>query len=209
MVCLKKIIIDRKVLKNIFTKIGAYIESNVLLLTFVLTTVINSVILRSITVHNTFYIKPLIADLAVVLLVASFAYFIKPKFRIIYFLLFAIIFDAICIINAIYFKNYYSFSSVSLLSTLGELGDYGDAVTENILEAKDFVYLWNLFVLVVMHFGLNRKGHFKEVEKNEVSKIRFLNTIIVNLIIFIFNFIFQTWLQCQQFVSNLSFLQSL
>ena len=180
---MKKIIIDRKVIKNIFTKIGAYIESNVLLLTFVLTSVINAVILRSITVHNTFYIKPLIADLAVVLFIASFAYFIKPKYRILYFLFFAIVLDAICIINAIYFKNYYSFSSISLLGTLGELGDYGNAVTENILEAKDFVYLWNLFVLIVMHFGLKRVGHFDSVEKNEVSKIRFLNTIIVNLII--------------------------
>ena len=180
---MKKFIVDRQVIKNIFTKIGSYIENNVLLLTFVLTTVINSVILRSVTVHNTFYIKPLIADLAVVLFVASFAYFIKPRFRIYYFVLFSIIFDAICIINAIYFKNYYSFSSVSLLGTLGELGGYTDAVTENILEAKDFVYLWQLFVLVVMHFGLKRKGHFKDVEKNEVPKIRFLNTIIVNLII--------------------------
>ena len=112
---MKKIIIDRKVIKNIFTKIGAYIESNVLLLTFVLTSVVNAVILRSITVHNTFYIKPLIADLAVVLFIASFAYFIKPKYRILYFLFFAIVLDAICIINAIYFKNYYSFSSISLL----------------------------------------------------------------------------------------------
>ena len=180
---MKKIVIDNKVIKNIFTKIGSYIESNVLLLTFVLTTVINSVILRSVTVHNTFSIKPLTADLAVVLFIASFAYFIKPKYRIFYFIVFSIILDAICIINAIYFKNYYSFSSVTLLGTLGELGGYTDAVTENILEAKDFVYLWQLFVLIVLYFGLKRKKYFDKVEEEEKPKIRFLNTIIVNLII--------------------------
>lgn len=180
---MKKIIIDNKIIKSSFNSIKTYIKSNVLLLTFLLTTVINAVILRSITVGNTFSIKPLVADITLVLFVASFAYFIKPKYRIFYFLIFSIIFDAICIINAIYFKNYLSFSSVSLLGTLGELGGYTDALTENILEAKDFLYLWQLFALVAMYYGLKRKKYFENIEKKEVSKIRFLNTIIVALIL--------------------------
>lgn len=180
---MKKIIIDKNVLRNVLKKIGQYIETNVLLLTFVVTNVINAVILRYMTVQNTFAIKPVIADLVVVLFIAAFAYFIKPKYRIIYFIIFSVILDATCIINAIYFKNYFSFASVSLLGTLGELGGYTDAVFENFLEAKDFIYLWQLFALIVMHFGLKRKKHYDNVQKMEVPKIRFLNTIIVNLII--------------------------
>lgn len=179
---MKKILVDKMVLKNTLIRIGEYIKTNVLLLTFVLTSLINAIVLRHMTVQNTFSIKPVIADLVVVLVIASFAYFIKPRYRIYYFFTFACLLSAICIINAIYYKNYFSFASVSLLGTLGQLGGYTDAVFENILEAKDLLYLWQLFVLPVMHFGLKRKKYYDKVEKKELPKIRFLNTIIVSLI---------------------------
>ena len=116
----KKFVIDKTAVKTLFQNISKYIRTNILLLTFVLTSVINAILVRHMTINNALYIKPVFADLTVVLIIASFAYFIRPRYRIYYFFTFAVILSATCIINAIYFKNYYSFSSVTLLGTLGE-----------------------------------------------------------------------------------------
>ena len=78
--------------------IREYIKNNILFLTFVITCVLNSTLLRFFcmnTIENYLSIKPIIADLAVVIIVGSFGYLLKPKNRFTYFL----IFD---------FLNYYS-----------------------------------------------------------------------------------------------------
>ena len=166
-----------------FKKIKTIATTNVLLFIFVISNVINATIVRSVTIKNPLYIKPIIADLAITLFVGSFAFFFKPKHRFKYFFVWSIIFCLVCIINGIYFKNYLSFSSFSLLSTLPELGGYTDAVFENILDFKDFIYLWQLFCLIFVHLQLKKKKYYESVEKIEVRKIRFLNTIVITLII--------------------------
>ena len=64
-----------------------YFNTSILFFTFVITTVINGMILRFITVHNYFDIKPILADLAVVLLFGSFVYLFKPKNRFKYLMI--------------------------------------------------------------------------------------------------------------------------
>ena len=164
-----------------FLKIKTIVTTNVLFFTFIVTTVINSIILRSMTVNKTFYIKPMIADITITIFVGSFAYFFKPKSRFKYFFIWAIIFCTVCIVNAIYFKNYLSFASFSLLTTLTQLGGYTDALG-NIVDIKDFVYLWQLFCLIFVHLQLSKKKYYEKVESIEVRKIRFLNSIVVTLI---------------------------
>ena len=46
---------------------------------FVLTSVGNATLLRFLTVKNYFEIKPILADVGAVLLIAAFGYFFKPK----------------------------------------------------------------------------------------------------------------------------------
>ena len=172
----------KKSIISIISKIKTIITTNILLFTFVISTVINSIIVRTITVNNPLYIKPVIADLSIALFVGSFAYFFKPKSRFKYFFTWSIIFSLVCIINAIYYKNYLSFASFSLLTTLTQLGGYTDAVIENILNFRDFIYLWQLFCLIFLHLQLKKKKYYESVEKIEIRKIRFLNTIVVTLI---------------------------
>ena len=172
----------KKSLINTFSKIKTIITTNVLLFTFVVSTVINSIIVRTITINNPLYIKPVIADLSITLFIGAFAYFFKPKSRFKYFFTWSIVFSLVCIINAVYYKNYLSFASFSLLTTLTQLGGYTDAVIENILDFKDFIYLWQLFCLIFVHLQLKKKKYYDSVEKIEIRKIRFLNTIVVTLI---------------------------
>ena len=169
--------------EKIFIKSKRYAATNILFITFLITSVINGAIVRGVTVNTPLDIKPMIADLVLVMLIGSFAYFIKPKHRYIYFLSMSVLLTAICMINAVYYKNYLSFASISLLTTLSELGGYTDAVFENILQWKDFIYLWQIFAITFLHLQLRKKGYYEKVQKEEDHKIRFLNTIVVTLIL--------------------------
>lgn len=173
----------KETIKQGLSKFRTIATTNVLFFTFIITTVLNSILVRGMTIGNIFYIKPVLADLFIAILVGSFAYFMKPKHRFKYFFLWAFIFCLINIINAVYYKNYLSFASFSLLSTVSEIAGYTDAVTENILQVKDFVYLWQLFCLVFIHFQLKKKKYYDKVASIEIRKIRFLNSIVVSLII--------------------------
>ncbi len=160
-----------------------YVATNILFITFIVTSLINAMLVRQVTIGNFFAVKPMLADLVVILVLGAFAYCFKPKHRFPYFFAVSSLLTLICIINAIYFKNYVSFASISLLRTLTQLGGYTDAVVENILEVKDFMYLWQLFGLVFIHLQLRKKEYYEKVESIELPKIRFLNTIVVTLIL--------------------------
>lgn len=162
-------------------RIISYAKTNVIMTVFIVTNLINAILLRVLTVNNAFAIKPIIADTVVLLFIAAFAYFIKPKKQFRYFIIWSIIFTAVCIINCVYYSNYISFASFSLLATSLELGGYTDAL-ENIIEFKQFIFLWQPFALTLFHFGLKRRGYYEKVKNVERGKIRFLNTMVAALI---------------------------
>ena len=126
-------------IKKGLIKIKKYIQTNILMVTFVVTSLINGCLVRHFTVANPLDIKPMLADLVFLLIITSFGYFLKPKNQFKYFIIFSVVLSAICIINTVYYSNYLSFASVSLLKTASELGGYTDAVFENILD----LYIFN------------------------------------------------------------------
>ena len=169
--------------KSIFISSKEYLLTNILFTAFIITSVLNGVILRAATVGNPLSFRPFLGDLVVVLIVASFAYFLKPKNRFKYFISWGAIFTLICVLNAMYYKQFLSFTSLSFLQTAMELGGYLDAVTEAVFDWSDLVYLWQIFTLIFVHIQLKRKGYYEKVEQIEAPKIRFLNTIVVSLIL--------------------------
>ena len=172
-----------KTLQKFIKKLKKYLKTNLLMCTFILTTLINGCLIRFFTVENYFAIKPILADLVVLLIITAFGYFIKPKHQFKYFLSWSIIFTLICIINAIYYSNYLSFASLSLLKTASELGGYADAVIKNILEIRQLIYLWQIFAICFVHVQLKRKKYYDKVKEIENGKIRFLNMSVVSLIV--------------------------
>lgn len=159
-----------------------YLKTNILFMTFVATSVINATLLRFLTVRNYFDIKPIIADLAVVLIVGAFGYFIKPKHQFKYYFSWGIVFTLLCLINSMYYTNYLSFASFSLLETSLQIVDVGDAVVENVMEIKDFCYLWQLLALLFVNKHLKNKNYYEKVSKIEDGKVRALNTLVVGII---------------------------
>ena len=164
-----------------------YLKTNVLFLTFVFSSVVNGLLIRTLTVKNFLDIRPIIADMAMVLIIGSFGYLIKPKKRFIYYLVWSIIYSAICVINSMYYTNYLSFSSISLLATSFLIVDVGDAIVENVMEIKDFCYLWQIVVIILVHIKLRKSNYYSMIQS---FKNKFVHTICFDSfkLFFVFGF---------------------
>ena len=161
--------------------IKKYLNNNILLLYFVISSLINATLIRVTLLDDTFTLKPVLIDSGLVLLIGSFSYFIKPKSRIKYFTIWSIIFVAICIINAHYYGYYSSFASISLLATSTFVSDVSDALVKDVLKLQHFIYLWQLIGLIYLNHLLKKKGYYEKRISFNKKKI-FRNTIITSLV---------------------------
>ena len=146
---------------KILNAIKRYVSTNILMCTFILGGLLNACLVRFFTVNNYFALKPILADIVVILVITAIGYFIKPKHQFKYFIVWSVILTLICVVNTVYYGNYLSFASISLLKTATELGDYADAVIENMIQLKDFIYLIPIFALSFVHIQLM---HIKNLE---------------------------------------------
>ena len=150
-----------------------YISTNRQFIAFVLSNVINACLLRFFTVHNYFAIKPLLADLAVILLFGSFVYLFKTKKQFTYLMVISFIFTLICIVNSLYYTYYMSFASFSLIAVSLTVVDVGDAVIKNVLQFKDFLFLWQLIFMLIYHRHLRKIKYYEFAGSKENRKKRF------------------------------------
>ena len=187
---LKKNVKNRIKVINRDHLIRKYFSDNVLFLTFVITGVLNSTILRFLCMHsveNYLSWKAILADTIVVTAIGAFGYFIKPKDRFIYYFGFCIFLTAICMINSVYYTFYTSFASISMLSLTQYIGDVGDAVVENVLQLKDLVYIISPLILIGVHLKLKKKNYYKKVElKTERRKLAFKTLSVSGVLLVIF-----------------------
>ena len=161
--------------KNIKKQVSIYLKTNILTITFLISNIINGIILRYLTVKNYFNIKPILGDLVILLVIIAFAYLIKPKNQFKYYIIWSIILSIVCVANCVYYSNYISFISFSLLKTSSQLSGYSDAVT-SILELKDFIFLWIIVVLIFVHKKLKKKKYYDKVKEIEIGRVRILVT---------------------------------
>ncbi len=154
-------------------KIKEFISTNKMFIIYILCNLITSTLLRFLTTKNYFNIKPLIADLGTLIIIGSFTYLLKEKNRYPYLLTMTILGSLICFFNSIYYNNYLSFISISLIGSITFLKDVGDAVIDNILELKDFIFLLEIPIFTICHKLI------KTEKSNLKFKIPFLTGIIV------------------------------
>ncbi len=174
----------QNIFKRTHTHIKKYAHDNVLFLVFVFSSLLNSFMLRAFTVKFSYnQVKPFLADVAAVLFIGMFSYLIKPRKRIIYYMIWTTIFAVLCAGSSIYYTNYKSFLSVSLLSTASQLGGVMDAVTENIMEPKDLVFLWSIVAMIVVYVLIRKKRpkYFKNLEEKKLGKRYGLATLAVSI----------------------------
>ena len=162
-----------------------YLSTNVLFLTYVLSSVLIGFLLRYLTLGNISEIKALLCDFTICILLGSFGYLIKPKHQFRYFFALSCFYTFLCIVNHIYYTFYMSFVSVSLLGTLSMLGEVSDSVTSK-LELIYFIYIVAPVIMIIVHRILSKKEYYYEVSKVHKGKKMFIRTGVTGLVIIFF-----------------------
>lgn len=171
-----------KLLKNNYISI---FSKSPVLICFIVTSLLNTLLLRAITVHNYFYVKPLLFDLSFILIIASFSFLINNKKRRIRYLVgFSIFTTFLCVVHSMYYTFYESFASVSLLATSAFVVDVGDAVLEQVLQIHDFTFLWQPIVVFYLLYHLKKRNYKYEDDKKENNKVSFITLAATGAVLF-------------------------
>lgn len=161
--------------------IEKYFKENILFIVFVITGVISASLLRSFcmpTLDSIFSIQAILADTTVVILIGSFGYLLKPRHRFTYYISFNILLTAICTINSVYYTYYTSFASLSMLSLTQYVGEVGDAVTENVIQLKDLIFIIFPIIMFVVNHKLKKQNYYKRIEVRSERKKKCFATLI-------------------------------
>ena len=161
-----------------------YANTNRQFIAFILSNLVNATLLRFFTVHNYFAIKPLLADLAIILLFGSFVYLFKTKKQFTYLMVVSFVFTLICIVNSLYYTYYMSFASFSLIAVSLTVVDVGDAVVKNVLQFKDFIFLWQLIFMLGFHHYLKKAKYYEFAGPKENRKKRFTGTLVSGIVVY-------------------------
>lgn len=172
-----------------------------LLFCFVITSLLNTLLLRIITVGNFLYLKPLFADLGMLFILSSFMFlFKKDKARRRYLVGLALFISILCIIHSVYYTYYDSFASISLLATSTFVVDVGDAVVEKVLKVTDLLYLWQPIFVYYYYIKEKRKKKVNQVKSKSFDrKFSFVNMLVSGLAWLLFTSIFITGTEWSRF----------
>ena len=178
---LKKII---KFIKNYYVN---FTKDHTLFIFFIISTVINALLLRAITVHNVLYLKPFFMDMALAFVFSSIAFlFKKERTRNRYLIGFSIFTGILCVIHSMYYTYYDSFASISLLATSTFVVDVGDAVVKKVMKVQDFVYLWQPIFMIYVMYHINKRKESSDKKISKVSrKANFVTLLSTGVIIFL------------------------
>ena len=152
-------------IKGINSKIVKYYKSNKYFCIYILINFLNAFLLRVFTIggiNTVFAISPILADLAVIILLGAIGYLMKERRQVVYYVILSFILTLLCTINSSYYTFYTSFASISLLSTTKFIFAVGDAVVENVIKIRDIIYFILFFIMIVMYVHISKKNKLKE-----------------------------------------------
>ena len=182
--------------KNIFKKLErvkkffkehyvVFFQKVPLLFCFIITSLLNTLLLRIITVGNFGYLKPLFMDFGMILIFSSLMFlFKKEKSQKKYLVGLSIFTTIVLIIHSVYYTYYDSFASISLLATSAFVVDVGDAVVKKVLKLTDLLYLWQpIFVYFYYMKEKKKKSISKKSEGNVDRKFSFINLFVTGVLV--------------------------
>lgn len=168
----------KQIYLNIMKHLISYVTTNRLFLFFVISSLVSCIFARYYTIGNLFDLKPLIVELAMILIIGSFGYLIKGKNQFYYFFSWAVVIALINIVNSVYFVFYQTFTSFGLLGTVGQLDTVGGSVMEK-LEPIQFIYILGPLLLFYVNYSLSKWNYYNLLEKVEKGKRLFVTTMLV------------------------------
>lgn len=194
----------KKTIQTLITTWMEIVKNNQLFFVFVITNVFIGILLRYFTIHtveNLLLIKPILADLTIVLFLGGISFALKEKNRFPYLLFVSIILTIFCVANSIYYTFYTSFISVSLIAASRYAVKVGDAI-QNVLRAQDFIYTLAPFLLIISYLRLRKiKPILKENElKRDFHKM--ISTFIGTSFVLLFFLISLTPLEIGRYTNQ-------
>lgn len=168
-------------------RIVNYFLTNKLFVSYVILALLGTIVARGFSFGHTFYLKAHATDLAMILIIGSFAYFMKPKNRFKYLLFWLAVFAGIETINVIYYKFFTSFASFGELATLGQTETVVGSIFEK-LRVINFIYVLNPLIFIYLYTKMNKTAYFNFIEKINRAKRCFFGTLLGALLCLIFSF---------------------
>ena len=180
-------------LKGIMNEVKKYLINNIIIYVFIVTSLINGILVRYLTIGNYSSIKPLLTDLSFLILISYLGHFFSKRNRYRYFIAWSVILTFICIVNTIYYSNYISFTSISFLKTATELTGYTGDVVGNILETKQFIYIFQIVIMVFAYIKYRKSDEYKEevkIKKDKKKKIVKIYAVGFEIVLCVFSILF-------------------
>lgn len=166
------------------------IKENFLLeLFFIISNLINGLILRFVTVGNSFSISPLLMDLFFLIIISLLSILFKRKNRGKFLITISVVLTLVCIINSVYYHYYSSYASISMLATAVFAKDVGDAIIENVLKPIDLIYIWQIIFIVICYHILKKHNYFNrelKINKRILAKKSLVTSLIILVIASLF-----------------------
>ncbi len=168
----------QKLFKTIKKNIVEYIITNRLFLSYLLISIIGTVLVRNFTIGNAFNYKPFLTDLGLILLIGSFGYLFKPRNQFKYYFTWVIIFTVLNVISSIYYTFYTSFASFGDLATVGQVETVTDSIFDK-LRIIDLMYIVFPFIFYFIHKRLASTTYYFFLDKIEKGKKMMAATLIM------------------------------
>lgn len=168
-----------------------YIATNRLFLTYIIISILGLLLVRNFTIGNMFSFETFIVDLAIVLIIGSFGYLVKPKNQYRYFFIILLIFTIMEVVNSIYYTFYYSFASFGELVTAGQTETVMGSIFEKI-KITDLIYILFPFIFYAIHKKLLKNAYYSFISAIEKGKRMFTSTLLVGCILLAYTFVTAT-----------------
>lgn len=170
-------------LRKIRRSIIEYIATNRLFFAYILLSLIGLILIRAFTIgpKNIFRIDTFFVDVALILIIGSFGYLVKPKNQFKYFFIVMVIFTIMEIVNSIYYTFYTSFASFGELATAGQTETVTGSIFEK-LKITDIIYVIFPILFYFIHKGLHKTTYYKFISAVEKGKKMFSVTLLVGCI---------------------------
>ena len=188
----KKITLEKIKLKfkTIVKNTKPILADNKILVFYVIGSVLNGILLRAFTLGDIFAITPLLADLIVSLVFASFYFLVKDKYRFSYLVIISFISIIVCISNIIYYIYYSSFISITFFSFALANHDTGDSnVVGDLIDPKIFIFFWFIIGLFVVKKKFMVSDNQKKVVFSKETRKKVFKTIYSWVLMFFIIFV--------------------
>ena len=174
-------------LNKLITGLISYIYTNRLFLSYLVISVIGTMILRYYTVKGDYFFGSLITNIGIILLIGAFGYMVKPKNQFKYFFFWIIFFTVLEVIDSIYYMFYTNFASLAEISSVSQLETVSDSVITQ-LRLIDFIYVLQPIIFYYIHKHLKTSPYYNLIGKVENKKNMVIATLISSAVFLIFTF---------------------